>query len=136
MTVGISSGNLANKWLDVLGAAGPAAGTTFTGITSNFVKLHLGDPGAAGAGNPSTNATRVVMNWAAASAGSKAIQATLPVWAAWASGTEVISHISVWDASSAGNFLFAIALTASKTVSNGDTLTLSSLSLALSPIAA
>jgi hypothetical protein len=138
MATGIHTANLAHPWLNVLGAPGPAAGTTFTGITSMFVKLHIsaGDPGPAGTANASANTTRVVVNWAAAATGSKAIQATFPVWAAWASGTEIIGFISLWDNITAGNFLFSVALTANKTVSNGDTLTLSSLSLALSPLAA
>jgi hypothetical protein len=44
--------------------------------------------------------------------------------------------VSLWDASTAGNFLGSAALTASKAVANSDTLTLSSLSVSLSPIAA
>lgn len=137
MTQGLAATTLANKWLDVLGAAGPAAGTTFTGITSNFVQLHTGDPGVAGTTAVSSVTTRVVVNWAASSAGSKAISATFPAWAAWA-GTngEIVSNISVWDAITAGNFLFSVALTLAKTVNTGDTLTLTSLSISFTPIAA
>jgi hypothetical protein len=137
VTVGLSNVNLANKFLDVLGSAGPAAGTTFTGITSTFMKLHLGDPTSAGAGSPSSVTTRVVMNWAAAAAGSKAIQATLPSWASWAgTSPETITHMSVWDNLTAGNFLYSFALTTSKTVTTGDTLNLTSHSISLTPIAA
>ena len=75
------------------------------------------------------------MSWSAASSGSKAMSGTLS-WASWAAGSETISHISFWDASSAGNFLGSAALTASKSVSNGDTLNLTSLSIALTPLAA
>lgn len=130
MTVGLSSANLANKWLDML------AGTAFTAPTNTYVKLHTADPGSAGATAASANTTRVVLAWSAASAGSKSITSTLPAWATWASGSETITHISVWDASTAGNFLFSAALTASKSITNGDTLTLSSLQFALTPIAA
>lgn len=130
MTVGLSAANLANKWLDML------AGTAFTAPTNTYVKLHTGDPGASGATAASANTTRVILAWSAASAGSKAITATLPQWAAWASGTETISHISIWDAISAGNFLDSIALTVAKTVTNGDTLNLASMSIAFTPIAA
>lgn len=132
MTVGLSAANLANKWLDMLGA------TAFTAPTC-YAKLCIADPGPTGTagGSASSVTTRVVMAWASASAGSKAIQATFPAWASWA-GTngEVVTHISVWDASTAGNFLYSFALTASKTVNTGDTLTLSSHSFALTPIAA
>jgi hypothetical protein len=50
--------------------------------------------------------------------------------------TETISHISLHDASTAGSFLWSVALTASKSVINGDTLSLTSLTLAFTPIAA
>lgn len=130
MTVGLHAANLANKWLDMLGA------TAFTAPSNVYVKLHTGDPGSAGTANASANTTRVVLAWAAASAGSKAIQATLPSWAAWASGTETISHISIWDNISAGNFLYSVALTASKQVANGDTLNLTAHTFSFTPIAA
>lgn len=130
MTTGLSAANLANKWLDMLGA------TAFSAPTNTYVKLHTGDPGSAGTSNASANTTRVVLAWSAASAGSKAITATLPSWAAWASGSETISHISVWDNLTVGNFLFSGALTASKPMTNGDTLNLTSMSIAHTPIAA
>jgi hypothetical protein len=50
--------------------------------------------------------------------------------------TETISHISVWDASTAGNLLWTAALTTSKAVVNTDTLTFTTLGVALSPLAA
>lgn len=130
MTVGLAASTLANKWLDML------AGTAFTAPTNTYVKLHTADPGAAGTTAASANTTRVVLAWSAASAGSKAITATLPQWASWASGTETISHISIWDNLTAGNFLFSITLTASKTVSNGDTLNLTAMNISFTPIAA
>lgn len=130
MTVGLAATTLANKWLDML------SGTAFTAPTNTYVKLHTADPGVAGATAASANTTRVILAWSAASAGSKAITSTLPSWASWAAGTETISHMSVWDALTVGNFLYSFALTASKTVTNGDTLNLTSHSISLSPIAA
>lgn len=133
MTVGFSGTNTANAWLNVLRGTSAA---TFTGVTTLFVQLHTGDPGASGTANVSSVTTRPALNFGAASAGSQAISGT-PSWASWA-GTngEVVTHVSVWDASSAGNFLYSYALTASKTVNTGDTLTLSSHSFSISPIAA
>ena len=130
MAVGSSAANLANKWLDMLGAA------AFTAPAGTYVKLHTADPGSAGATAASTVVTRPAVTWAAASGGSKASNNT-PSWTSWA-GTngEVVTHISVWDAATAGNFLFSAALSASKTINTGDTLNLTSLSYALSPIAA
>jgi hypothetical protein len=130
MTVGLHAVNLANKWLDML------AGTAFTAPSSANVKLHTGDPGSAGTSNASAETTRKALTWSAASAGSKAITSTLPSWTSWSAGSETISHISVWDNISAGNFLFSVALTSSKSITNGDTLNLTSLTFAFTPIAA
>jgi len=110
------------------------AGTAFTAPAGSFAKLHVGDPGAAGTSNAGAVTTRSAITWSAASAGAKAITTTLPSWSM--TTTETISHISVWDASSAGNFLFSVALTASRAVINGDTLTLSTLTFTFTPIAA
>ena len=99
------------------------------------VKLHTGDPGAAGTTAASANTTRNAITFSAASAGSMSLSATTS-WASWAAGTETISHLSIWDSTTAGNFLWSVALTASKTVNNGDTLTLNTLTLSVSTLAA
>ena len=77
-----------------------------------------------------------MLTWSAASGGSKAIAATLPSWTSWSAGTETISHMSVWDNISAGNFLYSFALTASKQVANGDTLNLTAHTISFTPVAA
>jgi len=130
MTVGLHAVNLANKWLDMLGA------TAFSAPATTAVKLHTGDPGSAGTSNVSAETTRKALTWSAASTGSKAITTTLPSWTSWSAGSETISHISVWDSTTAGNFLFSVALTSSKAITNGDTLNLTSLTFAFTPIAA
>lgn len=130
MTVGLHTVNLANKLLDALGNTNPALGATL------YVGLNTGDPGAAGTSNSSGTTTRVALVWSVAAAGSKSITATLPSWVSWASGNETISHMSVWDASVAGNFLYSFALTSAKAITNGDTLNLTSHSVSLSPLAA
>jgi hypothetical protein len=129
MAVGLSTVNLANSWLNMLRAV------AFTAPAGSFVKLHTADPGASGATAASANTTRVSATFSAASGGVLTMSNT-PTWAAWASGSETISHISVWDASTAGNFLYSVALTTPKAVTNGDTFTLSTMTFALSPIAA
>lgn len=131
MTVGLHTANLANKWLDMLG------GTAFTAPATTATKLHTGDPGASATANASSVTTRPALTWSAAASGSKAITTTLPSWSNWA-GTngEVVSHISVWDSTTAGNFLYSFALTVSKTLNTGDTLNLTSHTIALSPLAA
>lgn len=134
MAVGLSAVNTANAWLNTLRGTSAA---TFTAVTTLFVQLHTGDPGASGTANVSSVTTRPALNFGAASGGSQSAIATLPSWATWA-GTngEVVTHISVWGASSAGTFYYSAALTASKTVNTGDTLNLTSLTVALTPIAA
>lgn len=128
MTTGLSVANLANKWLDMLG------GTAFTAPAAFWVKLHTGDPGAAGANNPSAVVTRKQVTWSAASGGSKS-QASAP--SSWAmTTTETITHLSFWDASSAGNFLDSVQAAAPRGVNNGDSVTLNTLIFTAGPLAA
>jgi hypothetical protein len=129
MTVGMSGTNLANKFLDLVTRTGtaPTAGVL-------YVKLHTGDPGSAGTSNASAVTTRSSVTCGSAATGGVATMTNTPSWSM--TSTETISHISLWDASTAGNFLWSGALTASKACSSGDTLNLSSLTLAFTPIAA
>ena len=130
MARGLSAVNLANAWLNVI------SGTTFTGAAGSFIQLHTGDPTSAGTSAVSSVTTRPSATWNAAASGAKSISAS-PSWTSWA-GTngEVVTDVSDWSASSAGTFYFSVQLTASKTVNTGDTLTLSSLSVSLAPLAA
>jgi len=96
--------------------------------------LHTGDPGATAAANASAVTTRSQLTLAAASGGAVALTGTQPSWSMTTS--ETISYISVWDASTAGNFLWSAQLAVAKTVANGDTLTLTTCGLSLSPLAA
>jgi hypothetical protein len=125
VTIGISATH-ANELLGVF------RGTTYTGITV-YAKLHLGDPGAAGAANASTMVTRNGVTWAAPSAGSMAMSA-LASWTMTA--TETVTHLSLWDASTAGNMEWSLALSAAVPVISGSTLTVSALTLSFTPIAA
>lgn len=108
-------------------------GTNYTAPAGVFVKLHTGDPGSAGTANASAVTTRNQATWSAPSAGSMALS-SLSGYSM--TTTETISHISLWDASSGGNFLQSAALSASKNVTDGDTLTLTTLTIAYTPIAA
>jgi hypothetical protein len=125
MAVGLATAT-ANSILNAL------RGTAYS-VTSVFVKLHVGDPGAAGTTNPSAVTTRNTLTWAAASGGSMSLS-SLATYAMTA--TETISHISIWDASSAGNFIASGALTTSKAVVNGDTISFTTLTASLTPLAA
>lgn len=123
MTVGLATTN-----------ANSALTTLITG--ADFVKLHTGDPGSAGTSNASAETTRKAVTWASPSSGSVALNGTLPSWTSWSAGSETISHVSFWSASSGGTFKFSIALTSSKPVTNNDTFNLTSGSLSAAPLAA
>ncbi|MFI6296838.1 hypothetical protein ACIBEJ_34975 [Nonomuraea sp. NPDC050790] len=130
MTAGLSAVNLVNPWLNLL------RNVSFTAKTNVYVKLHTGDPGSDGTGNASSVTTRSEVTFAAASAGSMSANNT-PSWSNWA-GTngEVVSHVSLWDASTSGNFLGSDALNASKTMNTGDQLNLTAFTISITPIAA
>lgn len=128
MTAGLHAVNLANKWLNMLGA------TSFTAPTAFYVQLHISDPGSAGTSGLSAVTTREAVSWSAASGGSKSESGSPTAWSMTA--TETIAYISCWDASTSGNFLLSAALGTSRNVISGDTVTLNTLTIALTPIAA
>jgi hypothetical protein len=131
MAVGLSSTDFAHKVLNHMLRA-----VASTAPAGNFVKLHTADPGAAATNGPSSVTTRPSVTFNAAAAGACTASNT-PTWATWAgTSPETVSHISVWDAATVGTFLYSVALTSSKVVQTGDTLTLTSLSVSLAPLAA
>jgi hypothetical protein len=131
MTVGVSTTNVANGWLNTLRNGG-----NFSANATPFVKLHTADPGSAGATAAAVgDATRKAFTQAAASGGSITLNGTNPVWTNGGT-SETITHISVWDASSAGNFWYSVALTASQAWVSTNTFTLTSLTVSISPLAA
>lgn len=132
MTVGLGSTTFADKVLNHM-----LRQVASTAPAALFTKLHIGDPGAAGAGNVSSVTTRIATTFAASSGGSCALAATFPAWTSWAgTSPEVVTHFSLWDASTAGTFLGSLTLTASRSVQTGDTLTWTSGAVSLTPIAA
>lgn len=126
MTAGFTA-TRANSMLNVL------RNTTYTGIAATFVKLHTGDPGSAATANASAVTTRNAIAWNAPANGSMTLS-TLSNYAMTAS--ETITHISIWDASTAGNFIESWALSAGVPVVNGSTLTFNTFTLSFTPIAA
>lgn len=126
MTVGLVAAQ-ANAFLNVFRA------TNITAPAGVYLKLHTADPGASAATAASAVTTRNAITFSAASAGSMALSS---VGSFSMTSTETITHISIWDASTAGNPLQTAALTSSVPVINGSTLSFSSLTIAMSPIAA
>lgn len=116
-----------NTWLDSLLAAA-------------WVKLHVGDPGAAGATNPSAgDSTRKQATMGAAAGGVKAMTGTAGPWthgSASGAGTETLSDISVHSASTAGTFKLSAALGTPQAWSGTNTFVLNVLSVSAAPLAA
>jgi len=130
MTAGLSAANLAHVWLNIL------RNTTGTAVAQPWFKLHTGDPGSAGTANAAAGDTsRKSASYAAPSAGAMAQTGTAPSWTNGGT-SETLTHISVWDASTAGNFLFSFALSSSQAWASTNTFSLPSYSFALTPIAA
>lgn len=124
MAVGLAS-SVVNGWLD----------GTFATATC-WAKLHTADPGASGATAAAAGDTsRKQATMASASGGSKAASASVGPWTNGGT-SETISHISLWTASTAGTFNGSAALSASQAWVSTNTLTLTSLSIAITPIAA
>lgn len=111
-----------NEIADWLGANG-APGS----VSNVYVKLHTGAPGEDGTANAATETTRKEATFDAASGGTVSLSATV----SWTnvSATETYSHISLWDASTAGNCLAVGALDSSVSVTSGDNFDLTSLDI-------
>lgn len=75
-----------------------------------WIKLHIGDPGAAGTSNPATVTDRKEATFGAASAGAISNDNTLS-WPG-VGGSEDFTHYSAWTASSGGTFEFSGLVTA------------------------
>lgn len=101
-----------------LGSAG--ANTSLDAFTAVYpwVKLHIGDPGAAGTGNPAVETTRKQATFSAASSGATANTGAL-TWTSVA-GSEDYTHFTLWTASTAGAFGGSGTVTAAP-VTAGDT---------------
>ncbi len=99
--------------------------TNYAPPANVYVSLHTGDPSTTGANEVSGGSyARVAVSttggFSAPSSNTidNAAAITFPTaTASW--GT--VTHVGIWDASSAGNFLIGGALTSAKAVNSGDT---------------
>jgi hypothetical protein len=111
-----------NEIADYLGAnCAPSS------VSNVYIKLHTGAPGEDGTSNAATETTREEATFDAASGGAVALTATV-TWTN-VSTTESVSHISAWDDPSAGNCLFVGALSAPVSLTAGDNLNLTALTV-------
>jgi len=108
---------LENKFLDHF------LGTTSTSAPAAvYVSLHTADPTDAGTGAEisGNGYARQSMAFSAASSGTASNSGSVEFPAASGGNWGTITHIGIWDASTAGNLLFHAALTASKVINEGD----------------
>ncbi len=113
-------GSVAQSLLDAFGN-----NTSYTGPAAIYMKLHTGDPGSAGATSAAGNTSRQSCSWGAASTTSSVTSIANDVALTWTSvsTSETYTHFSLWDASTAGNFLGTGTVTANA-VTSGDTFTI------------
>lgn len=122
MTRGLAVG-VANAWLD-------------SDFSTIFIRLHTGDPGVAGVSNGAAgDTTRQGVTMSAASGGSKSSTGTDPTWTN-GGVTETLSDISLHNLAVAGVFKASGALAAPVPWALGNTFTLTTLTISLTPIAA
>ena len=122
MATGISS-YLADELLDAVGNNSSFA------VGTVYIKLHIGDPGANGTGNPATETTRKAASFGASSSGTLTSDADIT----WTniSGSEDATFFTAWDSASAGNFLFSGSINGNAYTA-GDTYVIPSGSLTVS----
>ncbi|HEY9375178.1 phage tail fiber protein [Streptomyces sp.] len=128
MAEGLST-TLVSGWLNTL----RSGGASYTN-TATWIQLHTANPGAAGTTATSAGSTtRLQATFSASSSGSAlALSGSVGPWTNGGT-SETLTDISVWTASSGGTFLFSVALSASKAWSSGDTFTLNTLGVSLTP---
>lgn len=122
MAVGISS-YFANACLNAMG------NNTSFAVSTAYVQLHVGDPGASGVSNAATETSRKAVSFATAASGSMSSDADV-IWTN-ISGSQDATHFSLWDLSSGGNFLASGTITAAA-YNAGDTYTITSGNLTVS----
>lgn len=88
-------------------------------VTTPYISLHTADPGETGASEVTGGSyARQSASFGAAADGAVANDVAIEFTLMPA---ETITHVGVWDADTAGNFLWGGALAASKTTNAGDT---------------
>lgn len=130
MAVGLAT-TVVNAILDAL-----CRNTPWSQPAAFYVKLHTGDPGSAGTANAFGDTTRKAATFSAAASGAITNSGALAWTSVSASGT--VTHVSFWDASSAGNFLGSDALAASSALTAGDDYTIPAgdIDISITPLAA
>ena len=99
--------------------------TSVTRPTAWYVALYTGAPSDAGGGTEVSGSgyARKAVTWATATGtGGTTSNSNVPTWTASGGAFGTVTHIGIHDAESGGNLLWHGAMTASKTIADGDTL--------------
>lgn len=112
MALSTYAGNLVLDWL--------LSAEAVTRPTGWYLSLHVGDPGLTGANElviaTDADYVRKAITFAAASAKQKATSASVTWTAAATATTYIVTHVGIWDALTAGNFLAYGALAIPETI--------------------
>jgi hypothetical protein len=128
---GLATVAVANAWLNTL--RNSTSGLPFAAV---YAELHTGIPGSAGTSNTSVGSTtRLAVTFSAASGGSIALSGTVGPWTNGGT-SETLTDIALWSAATSGTFYISLPLTVSKAWASGDTFTLNTCGLSLTPLAA
>lgn len=101
-------------------------GGDYTRPATLYVSLHTADPGETGANETTGTAyarepvTNNATNFPAAAAGAKSNGTLIQFDTPGAGGWGTVTHLGIWDALSAGNFICGGALAISKTINESD----------------
>lgn len=121
MPISTYAGNLVLDWL--------LSTATATRPTTWYLSLHTADPGLTGANELLTSVdadyVRKAITFAAASGLTKATDAGVTWTAASTATTYIVTHVGIWDALTAGNFLSYGKLAVPETVVASGALNLS-----------
>lgn len=131
MTIGLAPG-IAQSILNAL-----CRNAAWTQPAAFYVKLHTGDPGAAGATAAFGDATRQPATFAAAATDGTITTSADVNWTN-VSAAATVTHVSFWSASTAGVFLGSDDLAVPRALAIGDNFTIlaGDIDLSLAPIAA
>jgi hypothetical protein len=116
MATGLAAGQ-ANAILDAI-----CRSVAYSDPASFNLKLHLGDPGAAGTSNPAVETTRKAVTFSAAASGAITNSADV-TWTS-VSTTETYTHVSAWSDIAAGTFVLSDALEVPRAMTAGQDFTI------------
>ena len=131
MTDGLSTTNLANAILNAL-----TDNASWTAPSAIYAQLHTATPGASGTSAVSVGSTtRLSCAYSSASGGSAALSGNVGPWTNGGT-SETLTDVSFWSASTSGTFLWSAAMGSSHAWASGDTFTLTSATVSITPLAA